>query len=355
MNDPQISIIIPTYRRPALLKRALKSALKQTYSNFKVQIYDNASGDATPEVAAEFMKCDPRIFYHCHSENIGMLGNYQHAFNKVDTAFFTFLSDDDIIFPWYLDTVLEGFKHYPDIAFSASSALIISDDAQVQAVPLCLWKKEGLYNPPEGFLEMIEKYPVPTCILFSKKVLEDAKKIDMQNAILWDCDFLLKLASHFSFVISKKPCGILVTHHESFAASANLKSWMIGYSKLIRRVEDMELISQEAKNSALGILNKRYLQIMSLLCKSCLWQQDDIFLKSVEENLKHMANRSKKLMLMLFLVKMSQIFRVIQSTLVFIKKYKRKFTEFPRKSSVSSLQREYGQYAAWFQLLENEK
>ncbi len=49
---PLITTVIPTYRRPKLLQRAIKSVLNQTYPHFQVCVYDNASGDETAGVAA---------------------------------------------------------------------------------------------------------------------------------------------------------------------------------------------------------------------------------------------------------------------------------------------------------------
>ncbi|RKX41747.1 MAG: glycosyltransferase family 2 protein, partial [Thermotogae bacterium] len=66
ISKPLITTIIPTYRRPKLLQRAIKSVLNQTYPHFQVCVYDNASGDETAEVVAEFAKKDPRVKYYCH-------------------------------------------------------------------------------------------------------------------------------------------------------------------------------------------------------------------------------------------------------------------------------------------------
>ena len=65
-SAPLITTIIPTYRRPKLLQRAIRSVLNQTYPHFQVCIYDNASGDDTAAVVAEIAKGDPRVKYHCH-------------------------------------------------------------------------------------------------------------------------------------------------------------------------------------------------------------------------------------------------------------------------------------------------
>ena len=70
MTQPLITTIIPTYRRPKYLKKAIESILSQTYPHFQIWVCDNASGDETAEVVAEFSKKDPRVHYFCHEKNI---------------------------------------------------------------------------------------------------------------------------------------------------------------------------------------------------------------------------------------------------------------------------------------------
>jgi glycosyltransferase involved in cell wall biosynthesis len=61
----QITTVIPTYRRPRLLSRAIRSVLSQNYPHLEVHVYDNGSGDGTPQVVAELAERDPRVKYHC--------------------------------------------------------------------------------------------------------------------------------------------------------------------------------------------------------------------------------------------------------------------------------------------------
>ena len=102
-----ITTIIPTFQRPLLLKKAIESILAQTYPHFKICIYDNASGDETEAVVKRFMEQDSRIFYHCHLENIGMMANYEFALAKIDTPFFSLLSDDDFLLPEFYALTLQ--------------------------------------------------------------------------------------------------------------------------------------------------------------------------------------------------------------------------------------------------------
>ena len=87
-NSVLITTIIPTYRRPQLLRRAVMSVLNQTMHNFKVCVYDNASGDETAAVVAEMAESDPRVEYYCHSSNLGAINNFNHGMKHVRTPYF---------------------------------------------------------------------------------------------------------------------------------------------------------------------------------------------------------------------------------------------------------------------------
>ncbi len=57
----QITTVIPTYRRPKLLKRAILSVLRQSYKDLQVHVYDNASDDTTEQVVADLASADSRV------------------------------------------------------------------------------------------------------------------------------------------------------------------------------------------------------------------------------------------------------------------------------------------------------
>jgi len=63
--SPLVSIVIPTFDRPAYLPEAVASALAQTYPKIEVLIGDNGAGDASrkwnPDLAG-----DPRVLYRCN-------------------------------------------------------------------------------------------------------------------------------------------------------------------------------------------------------------------------------------------------------------------------------------------------
>src|SRR6185369_4042772 len=57
---PDVSVIIPTFDRAALLPRALDSALSQAGPSLEVIVADDGSADATAEVLSRYA-VDPRV------------------------------------------------------------------------------------------------------------------------------------------------------------------------------------------------------------------------------------------------------------------------------------------------------
>ncbi len=60
---PEISIIIPTYNRATLLKRAIESVQAQTYTNWELLVVDDGSIDETARLVETYHAADPRIQY----------------------------------------------------------------------------------------------------------------------------------------------------------------------------------------------------------------------------------------------------------------------------------------------------
>src|SRR5208282_4791879 len=152
MNSGTVSILIPTYKRPNKLKRAITSVLSQTYADLKVIVCDNASGDETSEIAALFMQQDSRVRYYQQSENIGMNANFNFAVSKVETPFFALLADDDYYLPNFLMDAMHGFEKYPAAMFSVLEVPVINerDENNVLRRILDKWPKEGIYYPAEA-------------------------------------------------------------------------------------------------------------------------------------------------------------------------------------------------------------
>ncbi|PQJ73321.1 glycosyltransferase family 2 protein, partial [Polaribacter butkevichii] len=64
MNNPLVSIIIPTYNRAHLITETLDSIVAQTYTNWECIVVDDGSTDNTLAVLDEYLQKDNRFQYY---------------------------------------------------------------------------------------------------------------------------------------------------------------------------------------------------------------------------------------------------------------------------------------------------
>jgi len=246
MSVSSITVIIPTHRRPASLKKAIQSVLNQTYPHFQVCIYDNASKDETARIVSEFMKVDPRVKYHAHPYNIGAAENFQYGLSRVDTPFFSFLSDDDFLLPEFFETAMKGFEKHPGAAFFSGSVIDVNEEGEVIDVILSKWPEREYYSAPDGLLEMIGKYSNWIGTLFRRDVIKKIGPIDLKLKAI-DIDYMFRAASGLPFAISKKPCAVFVQHSSSYSKNNGLKLIWPGWQIMISKIKENAGLSSETK------------------------------------------------------------------------------------------------------------
>ena len=258
MEKPPFTIIITTYKRPHLLKRAAQSALNQTWENLTVLILDDESNDETEAFMLEMAKKDPRLQYIRHPKRLGMLKNYQYGFDNVAAEYFSFLSDDDYLLPHFCETVMEGFFKYPEIAFSAAATICVERDKSA-FIDFNFWPREGIYFPPDGLAQMFGKLPTPNSTAYKKSKI-GIISIDYENQAGWDWDFHYQMAGHYPFAISKRPCSFLFRHPGSFTTSAPRKTMANSCLRMAERFEGFDFIPPDVKKKAIDYHQKIYLK-----------------------------------------------------------------------------------------------
>ena len=93
-----ITVGIPTHKRPRLLLRSLNSLLNDHYSNVKIVV----SIDGIDETHNDYLEIEKKfsnssIEFIYHKENIGSLNNFLFLRDHCKTEYFMWLADDDEI------------------------------------------------------------------------------------------------------------------------------------------------------------------------------------------------------------------------------------------------------------------
>jgi glycosyltransferase involved in cell wall biosynthesis len=111
MNEPLVSIIIPTYNRPKRVKEATKSVLNQTYQNIEVIIVDDNSDYDLDRIRIH----DERTTYLQNDENRGAPHSRNKGFEASNGAYVNFLDDDDLFLPSKIEKQINAFQADPSL------------------------------------------------------------------------------------------------------------------------------------------------------------------------------------------------------------------------------------------------
>ena len=93
---PRLTIGLITYNGADHIRRAIDSALGQTFSDLELLIFDNASTDGTSEICAAYAERDPRVRHVRHSETIPQSANFRGVLFAASTELFMWATDDDV-------------------------------------------------------------------------------------------------------------------------------------------------------------------------------------------------------------------------------------------------------------------
>jgi hypothetical protein len=122
---PFVSIIVPAYNAARFLREALDSLLAQSYKNTEIILIDDASTDATPEIAAEYFD---RITYVRQPSNLGIYGNVNAGITRARGDLIAVYHADDVYLPTIVEAEVAYLNAHPEVG--AVFALAIFIDAQ---------------------------------------------------------------------------------------------------------------------------------------------------------------------------------------------------------------------------------
>lgn len=156
MSVPLITIGMVVYNGEEYLAEAIQSFLDQACTNFELVIYDNASSDRTPQIAAVFADLDARIRIVRRAENIGAVANFIQAAEVARAEYFCWAAHDDRRDPRFLEMLLHALQANPEADLAACGCLEIDAAGTPQAT--CATTEKMVTTTGMTDRERLQKY-----------------------------------------------------------------------------------------------------------------------------------------------------------------------------------------------------
>ena len=215
MIDNLTSIIINTRNGHKTIKRAIKSALNQSFKNTEIIVYDNAS---EPSIKSWLKVNDSKLkFIRCEDAlNLGEARN--NAFNASFGNYVVFLDDDDIMLPNKIELCINALKMDSNIGMIYSNVYVHYQNINRSYL-------EHSQKMPEGdMFDLLIKgnFILWQSTFFKREALMfDIKPFPSKFNNITDYSLYLKIAKSWKIKYIDEPLSIYILHGNNYSINNN--------------------------------------------------------------------------------------------------------------------------------------
>lgn len=196
VNSPLVSVIVPTFNRPAFLAEALRSLQSQTYPNLEIIVVNDGGIDV------RHLCTDPRILYLAHKKSKGPSAARNTALKKARGKYISYLDDDDIFYPHHIRTLVAALE-------KGRLPIACSDYYRT-------WKEEmegQIYTYSRAHYTisstkcdqlLLSNNLTPSCLMHRKDCLNRTGLFDENLRYSEDWDLWIRLSRYFPFLHIRK-------------------------------------------------------------------------------------------------------------------------------------------------------
>lgn len=197
--SPVVTVVVPTYRRPDLLERALETVASQSFRDWELVIVDDNGATsqvqmATEEVVGRFHD-DARVVYVVHEHNRGGGAARNTGIARARGAFVAFLDDDDAWEPQKLERQVARFSEVPsEVALVYCRMRTVDERSGAVST-------SGTDGTSHSLPRLLERNTVgsTSAVMVRRRALADVGGFDETLPSKQDIDLYVRLAQRYEF------------------------------------------------------------------------------------------------------------------------------------------------------------
>ncbi len=231
-SEAKVSIIMPTYERPQLLKRALLCLERQTYPNIEIVVVNDGGADMS---SMELPK-NARLMQM--EKNGGGWVAANAALATVDGEYVAILADDDMWFPDHIARLVAALESSG--AQAAHSDLLSIFMERAEDGPYSIIGYDIDFDSVAEMWRLLFTDPIgaPTHLL-RRKLVEELGSGDLSLPIARDYELWLRYAMKYDWVHVDAPTAVYSRRYDRAAVQENQ---MITVTQLQRYLPAMQMI-----------------------------------------------------------------------------------------------------------------
>jgi glycosyltransferase involved in cell wall biosynthesis len=130
LNTPDISVVVCTYNRAALLEKALRSLFAQNAepSSYEIVVVDNNSADETPQVVESLKAESPVPLRYFRESRQGNAYARNAGVDQAAGSIIAYMDDDVIADKSWVYLIRDAFAHEPELSFVGGRVLPVWEE-----------------------------------------------------------------------------------------------------------------------------------------------------------------------------------------------------------------------------------
>lgn len=180
-KEPLVSVIMPFYNGHNHIAESVGSVMNQTYSNFELIIVNDGSQMPNPETILAHLDTS-KIRFINHDHNKGLAAARNTGFSNARGELILPLDCDDLITPNFLAETVKAILNNANIDAVYTQVHIFGD------VNLD-------WTPQPTMLNIMSGIPIPSTILYWRRVFDLVNGYNESIKYVPDCDFWLRVLS----------------------------------------------------------------------------------------------------------------------------------------------------------------
>ena len=261
MNSPFISIIINCLNGEEYLRDAINSIYNQTYTNWEIIFWDNASTDKSAAIAKSY---DKKLCYFL-SESVDTLYKARNkAVVEARGEYLAFLDCDDIWTSKKLEKIVLLMDLKPDGAAYASNCRYLYNNKP----------KKSFYSESNGdvleqsFSDLISKYNVAiSSVVLSKDLFDRNLGFDGDFEFTGDKELLVRLALKKNMYITREVLTLIRIHNNNLTNLSFEKFSKENYMLLKKLMQQNSWVFDNNEALLLSAIKKTLFQKSIMLWK----------------------------------------------------------------------------------------
>jgi len=215
-KEPLVSVIMNCFNGEKYLKEAIDSVYAQTYKNWEIIFWDNASTDRSAEIALSY---DNRLRYFRGDETIPLGAARKKALEQSSGELIAFLDCDDVWLPEKLEKQVETMF---DCKYALCYAGIINIDQFGNKIGTYIPK----YRSGNLFPQLLKQFDIniPTAMIRKSVLLESKLSFDENIFASEEYCLFMQLAVSYEFHIIPFPLA-KYRIHENALSNKSIKNW----------------------------------------------------------------------------------------------------------------------------------